>query len=1126
MPIFDPFKQEEPAEQEPVKRKAIIDPFKQEEPAERKPIADPFADPVIDQYPEVKKKAIDALVYSQEMGIDPKTAYDAHDIITKKLAERGVSFNDNPIYEAQKKTPGSFIGPAPSRSLIGKIAERFRTRPEVSRARAANVMALSDAYGITPAEAEDEYDWLVREENLRGNPTGKEIIEGTGEAVVSLATGSVATLAGGLFSVRSLLAGKPEQSEESMRRVSEFLTYQPRGAMGQMLTEAGGAPFTMFHYMAPIAGDYVLEKTGSPNLAATTATVVESVPVMAMAAGPGKAAMLKIRKTNLWRKATIKERGVVVRALEQTVSKNPRMSEAEIFKKSEDYFQEVVQRRDAIKEAKAESAVAAAEAMEAGAPPVEMPDVKAPDVPLARAIVKLKKAESVREAHNIPPIKNMVAAKTGLTNTLKRDTLLPEVQKLRYIDGVRRAKKPEDMMAISDKIMDSLKIAGKRRDVQNIIRAKKLQKVDNLREAMKYPSPKKMTAEQLQKFETELQPFQKGDVFLSQRILETIDRTELKGVKTLREVRETFAKRTGIPVDMRGKIVVGKWDRWLSDTPLAKQSPFHRVMIEDFHKVILEADAKFYQFEEVSNALATKARASRERTLSEKLIPTDELIFDYLSSPDKKAIAKRMTPEEIDYAIFLEDKFAEALTYLIETEALKTGRENYITNLRRDFFETAKESGVKQAFKEILEQQRLDEQTFSVRDELSGEILGLDKFFKFAIPRSGELTPTKNVARAASTYFKTLERKKALDSYTPKIMAFADALSEMKTKNDVPEINAALKTFVKEWINTKKGKPAKGFIPVGSAVDRAFGVLKTATTLLDLGGNIPVQVASVGGEAVAVFSQMGAKARATAKRRLKTTQGKKIIEEHKNIIGKTLFDELTDASNSFGDKAATALFGGFKLSATRSNKIQLLGNLTEAEFRTGKIDPGRLSQIKLAMGETRAIPGLGSIVGSTREAQLASQYKGFAIPILNTYGPIIKKLGEKAARKGTKLTDKEAFQLRNAIYVTGAAYVALQMIPDDDTSFMGKLTAKVKREAMTIIGAMDPQLFFGEPRTISFIKEFGEVITDTLTLSEYGEKSRKKLRGKSKAITKTKRMLTPRAVKQFETKQRTRELKR
>jgi hypothetical protein len=291
-----------------------------------------------------------------------------------------------------------------------------------------------------------------------------------------------------------------------------------------------------------------------------------------MAVGPGRSAMGKIKKTNVWRKATIKERGIVVQSLEKTLERNPKMTEAEIVKKSERYFDEAMERRRAIKEANAGEAVAAVEAIEAGAPPVEMPNIKVPDVPLARGIAQLKKAEAIREAHNIPPIKNMVAAKAGITRSLKRDTLLPEVQKLRYIDAIRRVKKPEDMMAINEKIIDSLKIAGKRRAVQQIIKDKKLKKVENLRRALKFPPQKEMSAAEWQKFETELEPFQREDVFLTQRVLETIDRTDIKGVKTLREARDKFAERIGKPIDQAGKIEVKPIDRIKYDAPLAKKT--------------------------------------------------------------------------------------------------------------------------------------------------------------------------------------------------------------------------------------------------------------------------------------------------------------------------------------------------------------------------------------------------------------------------------------------------------------------------------------------------------------------------------------------------------------------------
>ncbi len=58
-----------------------------------------------------------------------------------------------------------------------------------------------------------------------------------------------------------------------------------------------------------------------------------------------------------------------------------------------------------------------------------------------------------------------------------------------------------------------------------LIEEKRLQKVDNYRRALELPSISEMTTDQLRKFAQLLEPFQNDDVFLTQRELETVDRT-------------------------------------------------------------------------------------------------------------------------------------------------------------------------------------------------------------------------------------------------------------------------------------------------------------------------------------------------------------------------------------------------------------------------------------------------------------------------------------------------------------------------------------------------------------------------------------------------------------------------
>ena len=307
-------------------------------------------------------------------------------------------------------------------------------------------------------------------------------------------------------------------------------------------------------------------------------------------------------------------------------------------------------------------------------------------------------------------------------------------------------------------------VAEKRRiknQIQYQIESKNLKKVDNLRKALKFKTIENMSLDELETFDNLLEEFYEGDVFLTQRQIETVDNTELSGIKTLREARERLAKRTGVSVEEVSNMKVSEVDRFRYDVPLAKRNPLYKMLVEDTHRGFIEAEYKYIEFEREVNRLTKAARKSRKRGLVERAIPTDEIVFDYLESKNKEALEEKMTPEELELALYLQQQYAKALRYLIQTKALKTGRENYITNVRRGFFEALKTDGLMAAAKEMLDTQKLDEQTFDILDQATDQILPLEKFFQFAMKRTGHLAPSKNVAKASSKYFRTLFKKQA-----------------------------------------------------------------------------------------------------------------------------------------------------------------------------------------------------------------------------------------------------------------------------------------------------------------------------------------------------------------------------
>src|SRR6185369_14678484 len=102
------------------------------------------------------------------------------------------------------------------------------------------------------------------------------------EAGANLASGMIAMPIAG---IAGLLAGG---DPEVVRKVSEALTYQPRSEGGKLLTGGAQYPLEKLAEGADIAGQKVLDNTGSPALATVVNTAIQAAPLaLGLRAKPG-----------------------------------------------------------------------------------------------------------------------------------------------------------------------------------------------------------------------------------------------------------------------------------------------------------------------------------------------------------------------------------------------------------------------------------------------------------------------------------------------------------------------------------------------------------------------------------------------------------------------------------------------------------------------------------------------------------------------------------------------------------------------------------------------------------------------------------------------------------------------
>jgi hypothetical protein len=682
---------------------------------------------------------------------------------------------------------------------------------------------------------------------------------------------------------------------------------------------------------------------------------------------------------------------------------------------------------------------------------------------------------------------------------------------IRLMDDLEFKKFLDDIRVKSEQLAEQKQA---RNELMAQVAEKELN-IEPLREAMKLPPVSKMSTTQLRELDQAIEPYMKGDVFLSKRKLETIDRTELSGIKTYREAREILAKKLGVKPEELDNIKIGEFDRFKGQSALAEKDPFFKMMVEETAKLRLIREAEYLELEKQVNALARKIKT----TPLEKIIPQQKNIRAWFEATDKSTV--QLTKAEADIVKVMQDEWIKARDYLVKVGAMNKGRksENYFTHIRRGILEAVKEDGVIRAVKEVFEQYKLDEQAFNILDTQTGEVMALDKFFRFSLRRTGELKPTENIVGAFLNYMKTFKKKQALDEIVPLIDIYAHALTPKGTTKEGLLLHGNLIRFTKEWLNTQKGRRITLIAKQGGKIEWALKAGRTFTTLMDLGANIPVTVATQIGEQAIQYQLLGKARFILAKARALTPRGKRITAKYRNLIGKNPWTQLIEPMRSVGDRLDESVFVMFRDANVRRNRNVMLGSLTKEEWAKETLSPERLAQLKISTGRYGVVDGAGSIIGATPEAGIGTQYKTWAIPIVGSQMRNIGYMGKFLLSGGKRegvMAKRAVLETYRALelgaFVTIVGYWALQK---DDDSFVGKLKQRAYQEAMTLFGAT-PALF-SVPRLASFLVDLSSAMGAILKLEKY-ETSRfgEFEAGELKGANQLQRLFTPRAVKQFE----------
>lgn len=652
-------------------------------------------------------------------------------------------------------------------------------------------------------------------------------------------------------------------------------------------------------------------------------------------------------------------------------------------------------------------------------------------------------------------------------------------------------------------------------EVEWTIAQQELHRVENLQQVMKMNVDlKKLTTDELNTLNETLGKYQRGDVFLGVREIETLAKNaNLPDVKTQRQIlEEVLGKRTGLPIEKLREIVTGSFDDLRSAVSLSRQNAFYEVLVSDFYQLKIEAGLRYREIEQKTNELVRKARASRPQSWKQKLAPTDDMVIAYLEEgdlPTKALIAKDMTPQELELAHYVKAQYAEMRDFLIARQQLEKERQNYYTHRPRGFFESWLRNEVVKtptqfikafgrAFKEtFIDVNKMDEASFKILNEQTSEILPLEKFFKYSMRRSGQLIPTKNLASAFLGYTKTFELKKGLDQYMPRMEAVARALTPTETTEGGVVKDTSLEKFVKKWINTQKGRPVTvGPIQPGGVLD---GLLRSGvafTRFLDLALRIPAQVMSLVGEESATWINIGTKKYLLGEYRAKTKQGNKIAKKYEAFVGTKFWDKMREESQGIASKLGETMFAFYGIASRQSNIHHLLGVITPEEFRSGNITGERLVQIKLEMNRWRADDLLHSVMGKTSIGSVFREHKSWAIPIVNQVLSNIKTLTKmvSSGEYQQAAKSKEFGELFRGTMLTLILVLTLSRIYKDlkekkDRNLIEELEYRAMNDAQSFLAALSPTTLGSVPRLAGWFTDLTKAVTSFASALATGERT-------------------------------------
>lgn len=331
-------------------------------------------------------------------------------------------------------------------------------------------------------------------------------------------------------------------------------------------------------------------------------------------------------------------------------------------------------------------------------------------------------------------------------------------QSARFVEWLRDHELKLQEEAHKQELIAKIKLIAKSKMLSNIT-------VSRIKKYLGIKEWKNTDIPQIQKVVDYLEGLKTGDKLLSEKQI-TVLKGLLEDVKDL----EIMPKRIAIqefgnnPDLLQGLIMNRIANELIPTVDIKEGNPLVQKIVNEISERVEAAHEEVRERDNKLDEMLTKAEKSRANKLSRA-----ERIKRFFTSQNKEIFQAlsgekvELTKEETAVVAYLKNFFNMAKEKL----ALQKYRKNYITHLEQPLTEKILEKGLIGALRQYFREQEGEKGIpTDIMLELDN-IIGSEKFFRFALQRKGGIEPTTNIRKIVHEYSSLFETKMALDRILP-----------------------------------------------------------------------------------------------------------------------------------------------------------------------------------------------------------------------------------------------------------------------------------------------------------------------------------------------------------------------